>query len=464
MAGHDERVVLFLFSDTGGGHRRAAEAVMEALATGAHGSFRLLMHDPLLGPDAAWPQRLIARLYGPAVRRAPWLWGAGWYVSNSRPAMAVLSRTVFGSVARTVAAQVRACAPDVIVSCHPLTGRAAVRAARGRPVVTLVTDLARVHASWREPGADLVLVPSAAAAEQVGAGRCLPVGLPVEARLRPRPRGAGWPEPAGPAAGGFVVLLAGGAEGCGGMARRAAAVLRAFADVQVVAACGRNERLRRRLSARALRAGGRLTVLGYVGNFADWLGRADVVVTKAGPAIIAEAACCGTPLLLTSHLPGQERGNADLVVRARAGRSARGVRGMLAELAAIRADDDVLAGLRAGAAALAKPDAAARAAAQIARLARTSPADRLAGASTGRKPASAVTAEPAGAMTAAAIADLARPSRADLSAAAGADGTRAGSEATEPAGPIPSAAGPAGVAVTVTFEPRSGRAVASPAR
>ena len=205
MAGHDERVVLFLFSDTGGGHRRAAEAVMEALASGAYGSFRLILHDPLLGPDAAWPQRLIARLYGPAVRRAPWLWGAGWYVSNSRPAMAVLWRTVFGSVARTVAAQVRACAPDVIVSCHPLTGaRDDLRPGRGSelrlPVITLVTDLARLHASWREPGADLVLVPSPAAAAQIGAGRCLPVGLPVEARLRPWSRGVGWPEPRKPSA------------------------------------------------------------------------------------------------------------------------------------------------------------------------------------------------------------------------------------------------------------------------
>ena len=200
------------------------------------------------------------------------------------------------------------------------------------------------------------------------------------------------------------------------------------------------------------------TVLGYVGNFADWLGRADVVVTKAGPAIIAEAACCGRPLLLTSHLPGQEQGNADLVLRAGAGRSARGVRGMLAELAAMRADEEILTGLRAGAAALAKPDAAAHAAAQIARLTRTRPADRPAAASIGRNPASAITADPAGAMTATAVADLARTSRADLSAAASADGTRAGSVAAEPAGPI------AGAAVTVAFEPGSGRAFAGPAR
>ena len=58
------------------------------------------------------------------------------------------------------------------------------------------------------------------------------------------------------------------------------------------------------------------------------------MVTKAGPGIIAEAACCGTPLLLTSHLPGQERGNAGLVAAAGAGRSAHGVRRHAAELAA----------------------------------------------------------------------------------------------------------------------------------
>jgi 1,2-diacylglycerol 3-beta-galactosyltransferase len=377
MAGHDERVVLFLFSDTGGGHRRAAEAVMAALAARPPGSYRLVMHDPLLGPSAAWPPRLLARLYGPAVRRAPWAWGAGWYVSNSRLAMAVLYRTVFAGIARDVAARSSAVDPDVIVSCHPLTGRAAVLAARGQPgpvpVVTLVTDLVRVHASWREPGADAVLVPSAAAAAAcraagVPAARCVPAGLPVAMRTQAEPGAAVRPGPDRPA-GRFVVLLAGGGEGGGSLARRAAALLRGFPDVHVVVACGRNERLRRRLTARARRAPGRLTVLGYVSNFTEWIRCADVVVTKAGPAVISEAACCGIPLLLTSHLPGQERGNAELVLQAGAGRSARGIGGMLAELAAMRADPGGLAAMRAATVSLATPDAAARAAEMIAGLA-----------------------------------------------------------------------------------------------
>jgi 1,2-diacylglycerol 3-beta-galactosyltransferase len=376
------RTVLLLFSDTGGGHRRAAEAVIEALATGHPGSYHAALCDPLTGPSAARPLRWLARLYGPAVRLAPWAWGAAYYASNSRLAMSLLWRTAFAPVAGAVRAAVAASRPDVIVSCHPLTGRAALLAA-GRsadrlPVVTVVTDLAATHTSWRYPPGDVLALPSAQAMSECVAGgippeRCTQAGLPVDARAQAGPlteRGrAALRRSLGLGERDFVVLLAGGGEGCGGLARRTAAILRRRDDVRVVTACGRNERLRRRLAALSGRAGGRLTVLGFSQNFTDWLRCADVVVTKAGPGIIAEAACCATPLLLTSHLPGQERGNAPLVVRAGAGRRARGARGMLREVARLRADPDLLAAMRAGCQTLARPAAAAQIAALVAGLA-----------------------------------------------------------------------------------------------
>jgi 1,2-diacylglycerol 3-beta-galactosyltransferase len=205
------------------------------------------------------------------------------------------------------------------------------------------------------------------------AGRCLHTGLPVDGRARSGPL-----TPAARAAlrrslglrpEDFVVLATGGGEGCGGLARRTAAILRAFGDIHVVAACGRNERLRRRLSGLAGRAGGRLTVLGFTRGFTDWLHCADVVMTKAGPGIIAEAACCGTPLLLTSHLPGQERGNARLVTRAGAGRRVRSGRGLTRELARLRRDPAAMAALRDGCRRLARPDAAPQVAELIGELA-----------------------------------------------------------------------------------------------
>lgn len=43
---------------------------------------------------------------------------------------------------------------------------------------------------------------------------------------------------------------------------------------------------------------------------------ADVLVTKAGPGTIAEAAAVGLPVMVTSFLPGQEAGNVDIVLNA----------------------------------------------------------------------------------------------------------------------------------------------------
>lgn len=61
---------------------------------------------------------------------------------------------------------------------------------------------------------------------------------------------------------------------------------------------------------------GRVNVipLGFVNEMAKYMVAADVLVTKAGPGTIAEAASVGLPVLLTSFLPGQEEGNVDFVV------------------------------------------------------------------------------------------------------------------------------------------------------
>ncbi len=116
---------------------------------------------------------------------------------------------------------------------------------------------------------------------------------------------------------------------------------------------------------------------GFVPNMADWLRCADVCVSKAGPGTIAEAACCGTPMLLTSHLPGQERGNTELVVAAGAGRPAPGVRRLISEIEALRADPAAVQAMRTACTRLGRPAAAAGIAAVLAGLAAAEPADAL---------------------------------------------------------------------------------------
>jgi len=153
--------LLFLISDTGGGHRGAARAVGEALDRRYPGRFAPVLCDPLRGPAVPWPLRLIAGWYGPVIRRAPWLWGAAYHACDSRAGMWLLERTLLRLAIGPVAAAASAGRPAAVVSFHPLTGQAAIEArntaAPGAPVVTVVTDLARMHAAWRFPSADLVV-------------------------------------------------------------------------------------------------------------------------------------------------------------------------------------------------------------------------------------------------------------------------------------------------------------------
>jgi 1,2-diacylglycerol 3-beta-galactosyltransferase len=363
--------LLFLLADTGGGHRSAARAVSEALEEAYPGRFDPVLCDPLAGPGSSRLLRWVTGLYGPVIRLAPWVWGAVYHACDARWVMRLLQRTLLALAEGPVAGAVAAHEPAAIVSFHPLTGIAAARASqrqsRDVPVVTVVTDLVTSHAAWRLGGPDRMAVPSAAVRRRCcldgfAANRCVESGLPVTAGFRggPLPPGerAALRRSLGVSERRFLAVLTGGGEGSGGMARRAAAMVRSFDDIDVVAICGRNLRLQRRLARQAARASGRLTVLGFVDNMPDWLRCADVVIGKAGPGTIAEAACCGAPLLLTSHLPGQETGNARLVTEAGAGRAAPRRRQMLRDLGELRRNPAALEAMRAASARLGRPGAA----------------------------------------------------------------------------------------------------------
>ncbi len=333
--------LLFLVAETGGGHVAAARAVDHALQQGFPGRFEAVLHDPL----PHW----FTGLYGPVVRFAPWLWGAAYHGCDSRPAVAGLSALAERSIVDAVARH----QPAAIVSFHPLTGQAAAR--HGRPTATVVTDLVTVHTAWRCGDVDRIVFAS-----QAG----LPV-LPDFTRAMPHERLAlrrrlGVPDD------GFLVLMTGGGEGTGGLGRRAIALLRRHADVHVAVLCGRNDRLRRALVGRW---DGRLTVRGFVHDMADWMRCADVVVGKAGPTTIAEAACCGAPLVLIGHLPGQEKGNTELVVAAGAGVHAPTVGRLVATIGRLRRDPAAVEAMRVASARLASPGAAAEVAAMVAGLA-----------------------------------------------------------------------------------------------
>ena len=58
-----------------------------------------------------------------------------------------------------------------------------------------------------------------------------------------------------------------------------------------------------------------LRALGFVDNVAELMRASDLLATKAGGVTLAEAFCCGLPVVVHDVLAGQEAGNLEYVLR-----------------------------------------------------------------------------------------------------------------------------------------------------
>lgn len=312
--------MLILYSDTGGGHRAAALALTEALHRIEPG-IRVARADPLMGQGPRVVRRL-AGLYSPLIRRSRALWAVVYYGSNLGGSFAAIRAVLGPQVRRVLEGLLERHDPDVVVSVHPLVNHVAwqaiARGARRRGLMVVVTDLVEFHRGWSFPRADLVVVPSEGAFDEcrrhhVPRERIRVLGLPVSLRFRPAAPGEkqalrrrfGLEEDR------FTILVIGGGEGTVGMIKQVRALCWEERPWQVIAVCGRNERLRRRLQRVHFRTP--TVLLGFVDNMPELMRAADLVVTKAGPGAIGEALATDLPLLITSHLPGQETANIGYV-------------------------------------------------------------------------------------------------------------------------------------------------------
>jgi 1,2-diacylglycerol 3-beta-galactosyltransferase len=310
--------ILFLFSDTGGGHRSATEALIEALQLEFDDQITTQMVDIFLD-IAPRPLNYLPKWY-PYMVRLPEVWGLSYRISNDTRRARLIVESAYPYVRRKMHKVINQYPSDMIVSLHPLANDPFLHALGKRhlPFITVVTDLVTTHALWYHKGADLCLVPTEAAYQRallsgLKTEQVKVIGLPVADRFC-QPVGdkkalrhqLGWPQER-PA-----VLLVGGSEGMGPLEKTAVAIAEANLPITLVIIAGRNAELKERLEARQWPM--KTLIYGFVHKMPDFMRAADILVTKAGPSTITEALNAGLPMILYSRLPGQEDGNVDYVI------------------------------------------------------------------------------------------------------------------------------------------------------
>lgn len=315
--------VLFLFSDTGGGHRSATEALIEALELEFPGRFETRMVD-FFRQYYPSPLKFAPELY-PPISRVPNAWGLSFKASDGKGRTKAVNTMTYPYVRRAIRRLLYENPADLIVSVHPLVNSTMMRAMRRapRPYVTVVTDLVSTHAFWFDRRADLVVVATEQAKEKaieygIPEGNLRVIGLPVgDAFNHPLPDREAWRTERGWANDRPVILMVSGGDGMGPVKRVAKAINKAGLKASLVVICGRNEELKADLGKVSWQLP--VHLYGFTREMPEFMAAADMLVTKAGPGSISEAFISRLPMVIYARLAGQEDGNVSYVVEQKAG-------------------------------------------------------------------------------------------------------------------------------------------------
>jgi UDP-N-acetylglucosamine:LPS N-acetylglucosamine transferase len=324
--------ILIISSDTGGGHRSAAAAIVAGVQKFFHGQSYAVRVVRAIEESHSITEKLV-RLYNWVLRhKQHWMKYLYWAVNRFRPETKEFFYTRGVGFLRDLFE--RWC-PHVVVSVHPLTQHCIARVLKELkladkiPLVTVVTD--PCYGFWKGWACDdvrLYLVASEEARQQlidygVAPERIKVSGMPVHPKFAfPGEQAA---QAARTALGldpqKFTVFVNAGWAGGGNIPNIFRELMRGELDVQAIFLAGKNETLRAEVESLALQAKFPIKVIGYSDQVEQLMGAANVMISKLGGLTTFEALACSLPIIADHTTPPmpQEAGAANLLVKRGAG-------------------------------------------------------------------------------------------------------------------------------------------------
>lgn len=309
--------ILICYLVRNSGHHAAARAIeVQIKKLSPHAETRCL--DLLETTHPTW-SAVVQYAYMSTIRRTPELWEAlydnfwfDWLTQWIRPL-----------VQRGNSLKLRilmdAFQPDAIVctQAHPFAVLSAYARRQGKPIPLwgVITDFLP-HRFWHVPPDEHIryVVPTETAVQRLmilgtPAERIFTFGIPIQADvLAARRRTVSRTN-------GRRVLVMGGSRGLGARFATLRHLDRSAADFTIDVVTGTNRRLRRQLLAARHKFKHPIRIRGYVKDAMAIMHRASLLIGKPGGLTSAEAMAAGTPMLIIRPLPGQERGNTEMLVR-----------------------------------------------------------------------------------------------------------------------------------------------------
>ena len=339
--------ILYLYSDTGGGHRAAANSLMtavkriktididqEAIDVFAQGSSFL---------------NIFARAYAPVIKTAPWFWRFLWFSLNDNRRLRIMEKIANPFILKNIAKIFKEKKPDILVSVHPLVNHLSINAAKLAglkvPYITVGMDPVDLHKAWISPETDIITVATEEA-KQICLKEGLPeekiklLGIPIDPRFSDEynkqevRRSMNLKESL------YTVLVMGGGEGAGNIGEIVSELNRSSLEMQLIVICGRNESLKNKLNEMNMRFP--KNIIGFTNEVPSVMSASDIIITKGGPGAIFEALAKDLPMIITSWLPGQEEGNIKFVLSHDIGKVSVDPKKIIPMIEEIKADPHIM--------------------------------------------------------------------------------------------------------------------------
>lgn len=324
--------ILIISSDTGGGHRSAAAALVEGVQRFWEGDSKIVKVIKGVEESHHITDRLV-NIYNWILRnKQHWMKYLYWVVNTIRPE----KRTFFMKKCVPYFVEVfEKYVPHAVISVHPLTQHIVSKVLRQLnlldkvPLVTVVTD--PCYGFWKGWACDdvsLYLVANEDAQQQlldygVPAEKIKISGMPVNPKFHEvsevdaqNARSAFGLNPEK-----FTVFVNAGWIGGGNIPQ----IFREFAhgelDVQAIFLAGKNEDLRKEAEEIAKTAKFPIKVIGYSDEIEKLMQSANVMVSKLGGLTTFEALACHLPIIADATTPPmpQEAGTVKMIANKGAG-------------------------------------------------------------------------------------------------------------------------------------------------
>jgi processive 1,2-diacylglycerol beta-glucosyltransferase len=361
--------VLILSASAGAGHVRAAQAIEKAFTES--GAAREVLHVDALDYTNKVFRALYSKAYIDMVNHMPdtlgWLYDyldKPWKNERRRLALDKLNT-------RSLVQLLMDFNPDVTVCTHFLPAeiiswlKAKKRA--NWPQAIVVTDL-DVHAMWLCRHYEQYFVPIEEtrvhmAKLGIAADKITVSGIPIDPVFAASKDKRAMQLKHGLTAGKTTILVSAGGFGVGRLEDLCSCLSEMRHEAQVLALCGRNDALKKRVDKHVARLGngGKVTfhTLGFTTAMDELMTASDILLGKPGGLTTSEALAKGLAMVIVNPIPGQEERNSDHLLEEGVAIRCNNLPALAYKVDRLLDDPARFAGMRTEARRMARPDAAA---------------------------------------------------------------------------------------------------------